>query len=194
MKSPAIRWTVVAVFLAVATLLAAQEVLNLQGSWDLTVAFSLLERAEGEEVAPDCEYRGTATTTQDGMSFSGTASLDLVEGIAECPGNMTAQLTGQASLNAPGQISGQLTSPDFGVSTFTGALVKAPGSFAGTNAVTSSPNGALVGAVGNWIAIGRLQSVEIPTLGGLGLVLLALLMLAAGFFYLRRTAGRGRAA
>lgn len=161
--------------------LAAQGGLDLPGRWQLTVSITL-----GQEAVTLCEYQGIADVTQDGNSFSGNGSLNLVEGGPDCPQEMMAEITGQISAEVPGQISGQLSSPDFGLADFTGSIAKASGTLAGTAVMTSTPMPLLQGAVGNWIGVGLRQTVEIPTLSALGLTLLVLLLLAAGALALRK--------
>lgn len=190
MKTFKALWIAASFLLLVVAPLAAQGGLDLPGRWQLTVGFTLVQEMPAEravkQVEGDCEYQGTADVTQDGNSFSGSATLDLVQGVAECPQEMMAEITGQISQEVPGQISGQLSSPDFGQADFTGAIAKASGTLSGVAVVTSTPMPALQGAVGNWIGIGLRQTVAIPTLSALGLTLLVLLLLAAGALALRK--------
>lgn len=201
MKSRTILSLLAVLALVCATLLVAQQISDVAGAWLLTTTFTLEGEAAGEAAGSDCDYQGLAEVTQDGLDFGGEASLELVAGGSVCPEQMTAQLTGQILMAPPPedhrtsarpkqigpvQLTGELTSPEFGVASFFGGLAKVTGPLSGGTFVTSSPLPALAGATGDWMAVPRQAAVEIPTLGGAALALLAVLLLAAGFLYLRR--------
>lgn len=197
------RHTVFSVFLVLvlgltASLVQAQDV---TGTWDLQMQASL-SGGGGEEVgtggekgiAPPpgtCTYSGTAELEQSGGEFTGTATLNLATGDAECATMLTGTVDGE--VNGGNIEMGMTVDNTNGTAEFSGTFGD-PGergaatelAFGTFNAVS----GPYAGASGTWD--GQLRGtpgggpLDIPTAGGVGLLALALLLLGAGFFVLRR--------
>jgi hypothetical protein len=171
---------VTAVVLALAgpsALVAQQAPPDVSGIWNLqaTAAF-------GDGAVP-CVYAGTMDLIQDGSGLSGTGAMTLNSGPVACPVDPTASLTGTLLGNSfkMGFGSGQS-----GDATFTGDVSPDGRSIEGDLTVVAGP---FVGLIGTWSAARPGDTVEIPTLGTVGLALLALLLMAAGLWVFRR---RGR--
>lgn len=148
---------------------------DLTGSWQLEMSVTL----EGEETP--CLYQGTAAINQTGSTLTGTAEMSLQSGPASCPSEMVADLTGSADENKQlivvGTLSGQLGAVDF-----SGSISPNPGG-SGTFSVTQGP---FTGETGTWTAEQLSSILVIPTLTGLGLTALVILLLAGGTFVLYR--------
>jgi hypothetical protein len=168
---------------------------DLSGMWTLEANVT----TEGEELP--CVYRGSVDLAQDGSTVNGPANLALVSGPMSCPAELTGVLTGTAAygqFNEPivsGSIDGGSPS---GVADFNGSFsepvvgiarggmllmamaMQAPSTGNGSVNVTSGP---FAGTGGSWTAT---SAGAVPTLAPLGLTILVALLLAAGFFVLRR--------
>ncbi|MGD2113569.1 MAG: hypothetical protein PVG07_00845 [Acidobacteriota bacterium] len=179
----------IAVVLVVAPWAAAQTPsTDLTGTYDMqaTVELPSMETpaAQTKGLAMPCQYEGTADIVDENGDLSGTVDLMLVTGPEGCPADMTGTLNGSGDpgttdILVMGTIGGTL-----GMLTFNGSLTPNPGG-GGTFSVTQ---GGFVGAVGSWAAQ-RFESIfEIPTLTAVGLTLLTLLVLGAGYFILRHAA------
>jgi len=183
-----------AVLLVLCAAAAPAQPLDLQGNWQLTVNSTVFPAGAGTADLPDkgvavdaCTHQGTATLTQDGTDFSGSATLMLIDGSPmQCPEEMMATISGS---EVGGDISGTLTSAEFGTADFDGSSLvkvrgdKATGTLAGTYLTTG---GGPLNGNGTWVAVARATVLDIPTLGPFGLTLLALIVLTAGAFLLRR--------
>lgn len=164
---------------------------DVSGAWTLDLSASLPD----DEVP--CVFTGSAVITQSGDQVTGPADLTLASGPAACPGEMTGTLTGTVFLGQLGEptvngvIEGALGEAAV-EGTFTTAMVAAAGLLAaalpmqeptsggGSMSVTTGP---FAGTGGTWSAA---AAAPVPTLAPLALTALVLLLLAAGFFVLRR--------
>lgn len=154
-----------AVLLAAAPALQAQD---LSGSWLMDMNGNL------PEVGEPCLYSGECVMSQVGNDLTGTVDLSLVSGPADCAAEMTAAIDGVVDGDDVfGTLSGQA-----GEATFTGSRAN---SFIGDFAATEGP---FAGSSGDWLAV-RPSVTEIPALGGAGLTLLVLALLAGGAWVLR---------
>jgi len=200
-------WTAVALLLATTAAYGQPALLaaDLTGTWTLeaTEDLPVPETRTGADalvLQGTCTFSGSANVSQDaGGALTGDASLKLVSGDPECPGSMSASLTGDVegtSLTMGMMIGGG----NLGEATFDGTVNTSPLqsgpaiaaqavavlTAAGTNAVVSGP---FAGTTGTWSAVVRQSVVEIPTLDTTGLTaLIALLILAAAFVLARRRA------
>lgn len=171
---------------------AAPPPANLLGSWSLTTQAFL----PGQESA--CNFSGIATITEQmGDTFSGTASMNLVNGPEGCPAELSATVNGTVVGN---QITmAMLMGGDLGTGSFTGTVldplqqketakldkaVIQQRTIQGSFSIGSGPFAGVSGTFGSAFQ-GFLESV--PTLGGLGLLLLALLLALVGWAALKRT-------
>jgi hypothetical protein len=163
---------------------------SVAGSWSMTAT---VLPPSGDVQVGSCLYTGTASVTQAGSEFTGTASLTLVSGASPCPAEMSADISGAVQGTA---ISGQLSSSILGTAAFTGTIgsianakgvkihaqVGSPGStITGTTTVTGGP---FASGYATWSAA-MAAGEAIPTLNEWVLLLLALLLMGAGLFFLR---------
>lgn len=173
----AIPAVILVVALVAPTAVRAQD--ELEGTWQLQVETTL----SGE--GTPCLYQGQLPLTQNENDWSGPAELFLVSGPGACPAEMTGALTGNITQDGDQFfIDGFVDGADpSGSASFTGVISDNPGG-AGTFAVDGGP---FEGEDGAWAAE-LLQSIlEIPNLGPLGLVVLTVLLLAAGAWILARS-------
>lgn len=149
---------------------------DLSGSWAMDTSANLPDDLS------QCVFEGSCEMDQDGSSLTGRVFLRLVSGPSDCPPLMGADLAG--SVQGDEVVMGAVMDAGFGEASFTGARTD---SFAGEFAVTSGP---FAGTTGTWAAERQALS-EIPALGGAGLAVLALTLLASAVVFLRRRRGLG---
>lgn len=148
---------------------------DLSGHWSLS-ATGLLP---GQNLP--CVFEGSGFMTQSGGQLQGHATLMLVQGPAVCPAEMMAQLSGVLDgLTFFGTLNG---GDMFGMLDFQGRVGPDGRSLMGSFTVRSG--GPFSGTTGEWSS-NLLAIFRIPTLSGIGLALLALLILVASFLVLRR--------
>ena len=157
--------------------------IDVAGIWDLQAETPVPNQgAQGEgEVPPICLFEGTAQVSQDGTSLTGNAALALADGPVECPMELSASFTGNVSGSSIQM--GMLMGGNLGTASFTGGQGDFPDTLQGSMNVDSGP---FNGITGFWTGARRQSVLDIPTLGGAGLVLLILALLAAATFVLRR--------
>lgn len=166
-----------AVVLAAALATPAAAQIDLTGTWNLEVTTTL----EGEETP--CVYQGTVQATQDGEVWTGPATLGLVSGPTQCPGEMLGDLTGFVTQGeTQATITGTIDGGQLGLADFSGTISPNPGGD-GTMSVSEGP---FAGSSGTWLAELQQSVLEIPNLTPLGLGLLTLLLLGAGGWVLSR--------
>lgn len=149
---------------------------DLSGQWTLS-ATGLLP----EQNLP-CVFEGSGQMTQNGSQLTGQATLLLVEGPDACPGEMMADLDGSLDgLFFGGTLDG---GEMFGVLDFSGQVSQDGRMISGDYTVRDG--GPFQGTDGQWSSERLLSVLAIPTLSGSALLVLALLLLGAAFFTLRR--------
>jgi hypothetical protein len=168
---------------------------DLTGTWDMQATVELpppepaaRPRADLEPkgvVADPCVFRGTANIVDQSGDLSGTVDLMLFSGPAGCPAEMSGMLSGGTDPGTSEIFVGGTISGPLGMLSFSGSLTPNPGG-GGTFDVTQ---GAFMGASGSWAAQLAQNILEIPTLTAVGLTLLTLLVLGAGYVILRHGAG-----
>ncbi|MEM8929774.1 MAG: hypothetical protein AAGE94_01295 [Acidobacteriota bacterium] len=180
-----IRFVLVGAVLAcVAQPVMAQD---LTGTWVLDASANISGATRGDVGGAVCNFEGTADIVDTAGSLSGDADLALTSGDRSCPLTLSGTLTG--TLNGTEIEMGMITDGGGGTATFTGVLGPDRGGAAdvagGGFDVTG---GSFSGASGAWNATfaGVTATTDIPTAGVLGMTLLALLLLGAGFVVLRR--------
>jgi len=175
---------------------------NLTGSWSILMEFT--PPGSAPKAATLCSFEGSADVVQAGSAFTGDIAVNKIVGGMTCPSSMSATLTGNVTGNqvSMGAVMG---GGAFGQATFTGTLVAgaaprgagattaaartaATGS-SGTFTVTSGP---FTGIGGTWFASQQPSIAAVPALGGKGLAALALLLLAAAFWFLLRRSAQQR--
>ncbi len=183
----------------------SQDVLpDLSGQWTLqtTASFSPAAGASTSGVnTANCTFEGTATVSQDGGSIMGPVSLTLTSGSPECPKDMQANLSGDLQGT---QFGGTLDGGDmFGTADFTGSLNSDRMTLSGELKFSQAPagpvgqqagggfnvraGGPFAGGMGNWMAQMMAGGpAPIPTLGDLGVALLAAALLLSGVLFMRR--------
>jgi hypothetical protein len=196
---------VVALLLLASPLLpmaARAQNLDVTGSWAVTMQATPPLRAEAP--AAPCVFQGQAGDTQTGSTFSGNLSVGLQSGPAGCPSSMSAPLNGNVTGNmlTMGVVMG---GGALGQASFTGTITPAPAgtrsagrpaapvnpgsTITGTFSVTSGP---FAGTAGTWSATKQAAAPGIPALGARGLATLALLLVAAAVWLLRRRLANDR--
>lgn len=159
---------------------------DLSGTWDLQ-ASALLIVGEGTP-AEDCTFEGTAEVADDGMIITGTAQLELIDGVPGCPGTLIADLNAFFVFEGePVGIDGELTDPQFGQASFSADFLD-DGSLDGGYSVLEGP---FIGSTGSFLATPQIvaPSVAIPALTPWMLSTLALLLaIAAVVLLIRRMA------
>lgn len=161
----------------------AQAGVTVSGPWTLQAEITLPQGA-GEGQTP-CTFTGGAEVDQDNEgAFTGTASLNLDSGPAECPQQVSADVSGTVDGTS---INGMLSGGNLGDAFFDGSVVAEALTLNGTIGVETGPFG---GAGGTWSGLLGGSAQAIPTLDAVGLVLLALLLVGLGWMVLarRRTA------
>jgi hypothetical protein len=197
MRKDASAWLAASVLLLAPSAGRAQG-LDLSGSWN--VQMTALRPTKAIPVN-SCSFEGPASVVQAGSQLSGNVAVTLTTGGLTCPPFMAGTLTGNVTGNQV-TMGAMMGSAKLGQATFTGtatarrasATSSAPdvnstaSSVTGTFAVTSGP---FSGTTGTFSA--AVQPAGIPTLGGRGQVLLALLLVgtALGLFW-RRGARRSQ--
>lgn len=155
---------------------------DLTGTWNMD-----LEAFIGDANEP-CVFEGVADIVDDGGSLTGRVDVVLVSGPDNCPPEMMADLTGGTQTGeAVGSVlvSGLLQGGEmFGEASFNGSISTNPGG-SGTLSVSSGP---FAGGSGNWMVQLQQSVLEIPTVSAVGLLLLTVLILAAGTLVLRHVA------
>jgi hypothetical protein len=147
---------------------------DISGDWTLPTTCTL----PNEDV---CVYEGSASLLQDGNDIGGQATLMLVSGPDTCPTEMMATVMGTLSgLDLFGSLDGgQL----LGILNFNGGATPDLQMIQGTS---MAPDGQpFAGTTCVWAAQPQ-EAVLIPTLSGVGLVLLVVLLLGGGLLMLRR--------
>lgn len=177
----------VPLFVLVATLVAVPTVAqvagppNLAGTWVISASGQL-----PNENVP-CEFEGTGNVTQDGGQVGGPVTLTLVSGPEACPAEMMADLTGTIEGSS---FFGLLDGGDlFGLAQFDGTIGNDGQSLMGTFSVIPRETPALEmqfeGTTGTWTS--RFATVlQIPTLSAAALALLALILIVASLYVMRR--------
>ena len=167
---------------------------DISGTWALDASVLL-----PDETIP-CVYEGSAVVSQVADTVTGPTDLALVSGPSGCPAEMAGTLSGKVALGKIGEtvVNGVIDGGALGQADFTGSFttVVAPVSAAGfvaTAMVMQGPSsgiggigvteGPFAGASGTWAAA---LAPAVPALAPLALTILVLLLLAAGFFALRR--------
>lgn len=155
---------------------------NLTGSWEMQATGQI-----PDENMP-CNFTGTANVVQSGNGLSGTADLMLTSGPPACPQEMMANIGGTVSGGgaAPEVAMGALMGGQLGTAQFSGNVRGDGNQVGGTYAVDSGP---FMGTSGTWNSL-RHAVAAIPTLAGVALILLAVLLLAGGYFMGRRQTHR----
>jgi hypothetical protein len=152
---------------------------DLTGTWDVESQSFLEQAPEGNGV---CDFVGNAQVVQQPAGdFSGNSTLNLVSGPAGCPATLSADLSGAVSglnISMAMLMGGQL-----GTAFFSGQIAEDGRTVSGDHVVESGP---FAGVGGTFNAVLGQSVLEIPTLTGIGLALLALLLLALGVRYLGR--------
>lgn len=192
--------------LALAATASGQSLPDVSGTWRLDLSATLeseigmasaIARTTGAAPQIGCSYVGQVTLTQDGSAVSGPTTLALVDGGASCPAEMIGDLSGTlssgdsvGSLLVNGTIDG--TDPG-GNASFSGTLSsESPGVAAfmlaglfqdGSGGSMSVNQGPFAGATGSWSAT---FLAPVPTLTPVALLVLVILLLAAGALMLRR--------
>ncbi len=156
---------------------AAAQVPDLSGKWNLTTYADL------PDDGGTCMFFGQVVLEQMGSSLSGTPLLQLFDGPAACPPIMAASLTG--TVDEKGCVDGMLSSGPLGTSYFSGCPGDGMKSLGGD---FGNETGPYAGGGGTWMAVMAPALAEIPTLDGLGLTLLAMLLVTAGGWALSRRA------
>lgn len=149
---------------------------DLSGNWSLSASSQLPGENE------PCVYQGTGQLQQVGSQVTGQATLMLVSGPPACPDEMMANVDGSLDgLLFGGQLDGgQL----LGIMDFTGQVSQDGRMISGDNSV---PDGQpFQGATGTWMSERLFATIAIPTLTGVGLALLVVLLLSGGLLILRR--------
>jgi hypothetical protein len=175
--------------------------LDVTGSWAITM--QTLPRPSAPPVRAavpaSCVFQGLAGDTQTGSSFSGNIAVALQSGPASCPSSMSAPMSGNVTGNqlTMGVVMG---GGALGQASFTGTVTPAPAgtrsatrpaapvnpgsTITGTFSVTSGP---FSGTGGTWSATKQATAAPgIPALGARGLAALALLLVIAAVWLLRR--------
>lgn len=174
---PALTVLLVATVMLTAAPALAQG-LDLTGDWTLSATGLLPE--EGEP----CVFEGGGSITQEGSLLTGQVTLRLVSGPVDCPVDMMATLDG--SLDG-GQVFGVLDGGQlFGTLDFAGSVAQDGQSMEGT--YTVGDGGPFQDVEGDWSGSILLSILQIPTLGGIALGLLVLLLASASILLLRRGA------
>lgn len=174
------------VFLLIATLLmtTAAVAQDLNGTWSLETSANLaIDGAPGE----DCIFEGSVDVVQDGIDITGTAQLDLVDGVTGCPGTLMADLEALFIVDGAIGVGGDLTDPQLGLASFVGDFLT-DGRLDGTFNTLQGP---FTGSSGTFLATppNLTTPVAIPTLRPSMLSALALfLAVAAVVLLLRRAA------
>ena len=158
----------VAVLILGLALPAAAQAADLSGNWKLTVTADL-PNAGGV-----CTFSGHVLLQQSGSSLSGTPVLTLSSGPAACPPLMVASFTG--TVDNDGCVNGMLSSGPLGQA-FLSACPDGKGGLAGEFGTETGP---FAGTSGALTAVRPPNVVEVPVLDGLGLTLLATLLLVSG--------------
>lgn len=166
---------------------------NLLGNWSLTTQAFL----PNQEAA--CNFGGTATITeQTEGSFSGIASMTLINGPEGCPAELSANVEG--TLVGNNITMAMLLGGDLGTGSFSGTVLEPQQPKLGADGVKlgevvsqrsiqgsfSIDSGPFSGVTGSFSSAFLSLLEAIPTLSGLGLLLLALLLAAVGWVALRR--------
>jgi hypothetical protein len=179
---------------------------DVSGSWVISMQAVSRPPAGPGQAPAACNFQGTASDAQTGSQFSGNITVALVSGPGGCPSSMSASLSGNVTGN---QITmGAVMGFGLGQASFTGTLTPAapvkpgstttgtprppqpaapvnPGStITGPFSVTSGP---FTGTSGTWSAVKQASAAPgIPALGASGLAILALLLLGAAVWLLKR--------
>lgn len=172
-------------FVAAAPAATAQmeQLPDLTGTWNMD-----LEAFLGDANEP-CVFEGVADIVDDGGTLSGQVDLVLVSGPDNCPPEMMADLSGGKQTGEAVDsvlVSGMLDGGDmFGTATFSGSISTNPG---GQGTFTPTPEGPFAGGSGSWMVQLQQSVLEIPTVSAVGLLLLTVMILAAGTLVLRHVA------
>jgi hypothetical protein len=182
--------------------------LDVSGAWAIAMR-AVPPGPPSEAPAAGCTFQGTANDSQTGSQFTGNIDVAIASGqSSSCPGAMSASLSGNVSGNqiTMGAVMG---GGSLGQASFTGTVTPAapvhpgaatagtarpaapvnPGStITGTFSVTGGP---FAGTGGTWSATRLAAAPGIPTLGGRGLALLTLLLLATAVGLLKRRLATG---
>jgi len=154
---------------------ALSQIPDYSGTWSLDTTVLLA----GE--ATPCIFTGSVTIQQQGIALSGNAIQILSSGPAACPPFMMAAVSGQIDMMGCVEL-GALSGP-LGSAAFVACPGEAKDSLEGTFQVESGP---FAGGGGDWIAVLGAAAIAVPTLSDVGLVALAVLMLVAGAWVMRR--------
>jgi len=146
------------------------------GAWALDMTMNL--PANGGT----CHFGGRFIIQQNGVSLTGNAYLQLINGPAACPSLMNFQLDG--TVDEKGCVDGSLFG-SLGTIYYAVCPGRAPDTLTGEFGAESGP---YAGAGGTFSLVREPPVVEIPTLSALGLALLTLLTLLAGAWVLLRRA------
>jgi len=131
-----------------------------------------------------CVFEGSGQVTQSGDQVMGTVQLMLVSGPAACPTEMLADLQGTlVGSSFMGTLDGGAM---FGALDFSGTVSVDGQTITGDFAVQDG--GPFQGCSGAFDAERQIVDVAIPTLSGMSLVILWVLLLGAGLVMLRRRA------
>lgn len=167
--------TLLALCFAAPALTQPPPVPDYSGTWTLDSTLQI-----PDEMGP-CVFTGSAEIQQMGTALSGNAVQTLTGGPAACPPMMMASLTGEVDMMGCvtlGALSGPL-----GSAFFTGCPGNMELTLVGDVAVETGP---FSGSDGDWSAALEADLLAIPTLSTVGLVALALLLLAVGTWVMRR--------
>lgn len=203
MRYRAIMIVSVLAALALATPASAQSLPNFAGTWSLDMQATLgavgapsrRSASPGVAAVVNCYYLGQVTLSQDGSSVGGPAMMTLNDGGGECPAEMTGNISGTVSSDKLGSylingsitgslgavsFSGTLSSPS--MSAF-GLMLAAFAQSNGTGGTCDVNQGTFAGTTCSWTAS---LLAPVPTLTPIALLVLVILLLAAGAFALSR--------
>lgn len=172
-----------ALLVALPAVAPAGETIDLSGQWEITAEVFPVQQQPQEGGQTPCSFAGTADITQDGSEFGGTAELELLDGPAECPLEMDADVSG--AIDEGGNVEAAMLDGQLGTAFFSGTFgIVDEIEGGGTVDTETGPFG---GSSGTWsAALGAPPVQAIPTLTGLGLIGLVVLLAVSALLVVRR--------
>jgi hypothetical protein len=177
--------------LALPPVAARAQSVDLTGAWAIQMQTVTTTAGTKAVVRPSCGFQGDAVVSQSGSALTGNMTVTQNSTVS-CPSSMSASLTGTVTGNtvSMGAVMGVGT---LGQASFTGIVAaRAAGTGNGITGSFSVTGGPFTGTGGTFSAT-RLATTAatVPALGGRGMTVLALLLLAAAIAVLWRRPALG---